>query len=122
MMLVDSSVWIDFLSGRDDFDLARRLLNDEVALCGQVLSEVLSGVRKPRQRDQLEARFSALTYLEQTKEVHLRAARLYSDLRRQGVTVPLSNCVIAAVALENGVPLLTTDRHFDAFPNLTQTE
>lgn len=122
MILVDSSVWIDFLSGRDDFGLARRLLNDEVALCGQVLSEVLSGVRKPRQREQLEARFKALPYLEQDMVVHLRAARLFSELRRQGVTVPLSDCLIAAVALQEGVPVLTTDRHFDAFPNLPRVE
>jgi predicted nucleic acid-binding protein len=120
MMLVDSCVWIDFLSGRDDHGLARALLDNRVALCGTVLAQVLSGVRKVRQRRLLEERFLALPHFPETREVFFKAATLYSDLRRKGITIPLSDCTIAAVALTNDLSLLTLDRHFDHIHGLAR--
>lgn len=113
MIVADSCIWIDFLSGRVDHGMPRTLLDNRVAMCGMVLAEVLSGIRRPKQREQLERRFAALPYLQESREIHARAARLFADLQSRGVTIPLSDCIIAAVCLENDLPLSTTDKHFD---------
>jgi len=120
MILVDSTVWIDFLRGKAAHGMTALLEENGVAMCGMVLSEVLSGVRQARQRDVLEARLCLLPYLEQTSEVHARAGRIYADLRRNGVTIPLSDCIIAAVCLANEVALLSTDKHFDLVSGITR--
>jgi len=118
MILADSCIWIDFLSGRADHGMARALFDNRVAVCGMILAEVLSGVRKPKQRAQLERRLGALPYLEQTRDVHLLAARIYADLQSKGTTIPLSDCIIAATCLHNSLPLLSTDKHFDSVTDL----
>jgi predicted nucleic acid-binding protein len=118
MILVDSCIWIDFLSGRSDHDMQALLAENKVAVCGTVMAQVLSGVRGVKNRSLLEQRMSALPYLPETREVFVRGADLYSELRRKGVTVPLSDCVIAAVCMINRVPLESTDAHFEHFAGL----
>ena len=57
MILADSCIWVDFLSGRDDHGMARRLVDNEVAVCGTVLAQVVSGVRGEKKRQALEQSF-----------------------------------------------------------------
>ena len=118
MIVADSCIWIDFLSGRDDHGMAHLLNHNEVAVTGTVLAQVLSGVRGEKKRRALEQSFLALPYVTETREVFLKAAAIYAFLRARGITVPLSDCTIAAVCLLNDVPLLTTDHHFDQIADL----
>ena len=115
MKLADSCVWIDFLSSKGFDELKDLVLSGEIAVCGTVVAEVLSGVRKESEADILERRFASLPYLTETREVFEHAASLYRKLRKSGKSVPLSDCVIAAVCLSNEVRLLTVDKHFAAF-------
>lgn len=117
MRLVDSCVWIEYLRGRGFAKLEETIVSGGAAICGTVLAEVLSGVRGDDERRLLERRLCALPYLVETREVFSLAADLYATLRRKGVTVPLSDCVIAAVCIQHEVELLTIDGHFDAFEN-----
>jgi len=118
MILVDSSIWVDyFQSGKTpsaNFD--EELVKGKIAICGLILAEVLSGVRGEEEAQMLRNRLLALPYLSETRETFIKAASIYSSLRREGVTIPLSDCIVGAVAIENGCKLLTRDKHFLRIP------
>jgi predicted nucleic acid-binding protein len=113
--LADSCVWIEYLSSKGFSELDDLILSGEIAICGTVIAEVLSGVRKESEVEILKRRFASLPYLAETREVFEHAAFLYRKLRKSGENIPLSDCVIAAVCLTNEVSLLTADKHFATF-------
>jgi predicted nucleic acid-binding protein len=115
MKLADSCVWIEFLSSKGFGELEDLVLSGELAICGTVIAEVLSGIRKESEAEILKRRFASLPYLIETREVFEHAAALYRKLRKSGKNAPLSDCVIAAVCLINEARLLTIDKHFAAF-------
>jgi predicted nucleic acid-binding protein len=115
MKLADSCVWIEFLSSKGFGELEDLVLSGEIAICGTVIAEVLSGVRKESEAEILKKRFASLPYLDETREVFEQAAFLYRKMKKAGKNVPLSDCVIAAVCLINEARLLTVDKHFAAF-------
>jgi predicted nucleic acid-binding protein len=118
MMLVDTSVWIDFLGGRDTEPVAlldRAIREREaLALCGVVLTEVLQGIREDAQHRTTKGQLALLTLLPMDVRVFLLAADIYRALRKRGITIRRTNdCLIAAVALTFDVPLLHADVDFD---------
>jgi predicted nucleic acid-binding protein len=119
MILVDTSVWIDFFNGADTphrHEL-HRLIEQEVdlALTGLVLTEVLQGFR--HEKDFRAAQEHLLTFPRfdlNPPEDYLGAARLYRECRRKGITVrkPI-DCLIAQVPLANGLTVFHRDSDFD---------
>lgn len=127
MILVDTSVWIDFFANRPkphvDTLRQRILNNDELAICGIVLTEVLQGIREDKEHQRVKEYMSYLTLLPLNNETFLHAAQIYRTLRKQGITIRKTNdCLIAAVALENNCALLHNDSDFrliaKAYPQL----
>lgn len=117
-MLVDTSVWIDFLGGRDTETVAllERAIADReaLALCGIVLTEILQGIRDDAEYRATKAQLALLTLLPMDPRVFLLGADVYRALRKSGVTIRRTNdCLIAAVALTYEVPLLHADVDFD---------
>lgn len=120
MILVDSSVWIDFLRGKPtpQAEWLDRHLDVEVLAVGDlILAEVLQGVRHDRRFD--EAR-RLLGQLEQIvvggTALAVEAARNCRRLRAAGVTVRGTvDVLIATRCLADGLRLLHSDRDFDAF-------
>lgn len=115
MMLVDACVWIDYLKGRPVPELDRLIEHDQAWICGTVLAEVISGVRSSKQRSALSERFQAFPYANETRETFVAAAENYAKLRQRGLTIPLSDCHLAAICEGSGLKLLTFDKHFKAF-------
>ncbi len=118
IVVVDSSVWIDFFSGRPDRQVERleQLLaaGDDVCLCGIILAEILQGVRSDIDYRKTKAYLESLLYLPMDRRTFEMAAEIYRSLRKKGVTVrkPV-DCMIASVAIEQDIPLLHNDRDFD---------
>ena len=120
MLLIDSSVWIDWLRGSDT-DAVRfvqaREPQEEIALTQMIYLEVLQGVSSQRQFSATQKVLSAQTMLLpldplQTFEA---AALLYRRARAMGLTIRKStDCLIAAMALEHGALLVHNDRDFVA--------
>jgi len=117
MVLVDTTVWVDFFSNSRVPHVAalESLLvgRDSICICGIVLTEVLQGIRSDEQYGRAKKYFDALIFLPMTRATFVRAAEIYRSLRRRNITVrkPL-DCMIAAVAIEHHVPLLHNDRDF----------
>ena len=122
MLVVDSSVWIDFFNGAASPARAtlRRLLAEgdaEIVVPDLVLFEVLRGFRHERDFLKAEALMRGLK-IESTgsESLALKAAQHYRSLRGQGITVRGAiDVLVAAFCIDRGYPLLHADRDFDAF-------
>lgn len=119
MVLVDTAVWIDLLRARPTPAMARlRALIDaeEAALAPVVMQEILQGARDERAFRKLAGEFERLPMLGLGDALALArsAARLYARARWRGIT-PRSphDCLIAAIALAERVPLLADDADFE---------
>ena len=123
MILVDTSMWIELLSGRqsppceDDLPL--------LATCAPVLQEVLQGLKPGPASEAFRQDFLALPVLSAPVPLalFLAAADIYREGRRKGVTIRSSvDCLIAAIAIENRVPVWHRDRDFTAIERYTSLE
>ena len=120
MILVDSSVWIDYFRGTDSTAADRLdllLQTEPLAIGDLILAEVLQGFTK--ERDFAEAR-KLLTALEVVtlggEAIAIEAARNHRRLRALGFTVRKTiDTLIATWCIENDGILLHNDRDFDAF-------
>jgi predicted nucleic acid-binding protein len=119
MYLVDTSVWVDYIQGRDTpviKFLDDLLLNPlAVNINDQIYLEILQGARNEKSFDTLQRYFSGQRFasFEDSRESHERAARLYFDCRRNGITIRSSiDCLIARCALEHDLVLLHHDRDY----------
>ena len=119
MTIVDTTVWIDLFHGADSPEVRelQRMIdaNEDVCVCGVILTEVLQGIREDKDYEEASAIFDSFLFLPMTQRTFIRAADLYRALRRTGTTVRNAvDCMIASVAIEHGIPLLHNDRDFDA--------
>ena len=119
MYLVDTSVWVDYIRGRDHTHVRflRDLLSNPLAvsITPLIYMEILQGARDPAAYDRLQRYFSGQRFVdfEQPVAGHAAAARLYLDCRRRGVTVRSSlDCLIAQCAIESDLTLFHHDRDF----------
>lgn len=120
MILVDSSVWIDYFRGivtpqSDRLDL---LLGREPLATGDVvLTEVLQGFASDRDFNQAQKLLTSLTIVPiGGEDVVIQAARNFRTLRAQGVTVRKTiDTLIATRCIQDGHALLYSDRDFDPF-------
>jgi len=118
-MIVDSSVWTDFL-GRRPSSTARSVRDflmsgGRVYLTAIVMQEVLQGARDLRHLEALKRALSPFPICEtpDARQTAILAGQLYARCRRQGVTIRSPNdCLIAAVAIESGQPVLSKHRDF----------
>lgn len=120
MILVDSSVWIDYFNGRKtrQTDLLHGALGREVVLVGDlILTEVLQGFVRDRDFNtakELLLRFDLVEMLG--RDVALKSAANYRSLRRKGITVRKTiDLMIATFCVDNDIVLLHDDRDFDPF-------
>jgi len=125
VILVDSSVWIEFFRRDSDLDLEASLDLEEVVTCLPVIQEVLQGFDD--QRTYLLAREAMFAFpvVESplSDEVHLQAVDLYRAARRAGLTVRSSvDCLIGACALRNSLTVAHHDRDFDALAKVSPLE
>jgi predicted nucleic acid-binding protein len=118
MVLVDTTVWIDFFADRPLPHVARLQdlieAEEDLCLCGVILTETLQGIRSDITYRKTREYFESLLFLPMDQGTFLLAAELYRSLRKKGVTVrkPV-DCMIAAVAIEGDLRLLHNDRDFE---------
>jgi hypothetical protein len=117
VILVDTSVWIDFFTGRDLAHVSRLehliLNNEDLALCGIILTEILQGIGDDTTHRRVRRYLGPLIMLPMSEAVFLRAADIYRYLRMRDITVRKTNdCIIAATALEHHCSLLHNDKDF----------
>ena len=120
MILVDSSVWIDYFRGTATAQAEKldSLLGAELLAVGDlILTEVLQGFGSDRDFNQAKKLLTSLTVIPLGGQaIAIQAARNFRTLRRLGVTVRKTiDTVIATRCIESGYDLLHNDRDFDPF-------
>lgn len=120
MILVDSSVWIDYFRGTltPQTDALDALLGNEPLVMGDlILTEVLQGFGTDRDFNQAKKLLTSLIVIDLGGQaVAIKAARNFRALRSLGVTIRKTiDAVIATRCVENNYHLLYSDRDFDPF-------
>ena len=120
MILVDSSVWIDYFRGTvtPQTEKLDSLLGVEPVATGDlILAEVLQGFSSERDFNQAKKLMTSLVIIDLGgQEIAIQAARNFRSLRALGVTVRKTiDTVIATRCIESGLALLYSDRDFDPF-------
>lgn len=117
MIVVDSSVWIDFLNGRNAPHVRRLravLGSDEIIVGDLMLCEILQGLGSERAADEVEALLRRFEIASMAGDaIAVTAARNFRSLRRRGVTIRKTiDLLIGTWCIENHRPLLHNDSDF----------
>ena len=120
MILVDSSVWIDYLRGVEtkQTDRLHGLLGLEPAAVGDlILTEVLQGTTTDKEFKEVLKLLNSLEVVSLGgHSVAVQAARNFRALREKGVTIRKTiDCIIATRCIMDGLTLLHSDKDFDPF-------
>lgn len=120
MILVDSSVWVDYFNGQvtQETDFLDALLGTEpVAIGDLILAEVLQGFRSDADYEAAKELLASLTTYDLLgTSIAIKTADNYRALRRRGITVRKTvDAIIATFCIERRTLLLYSDRDFDPF-------
>jgi hypothetical protein len=120
LILVDSSVWIDYFNGTITTQTAMLdglLGRQPLAIGDLILTEVLQGFDQERDFNQARKMLTSLMVVELGgQEIAIQAAKNFRALRRLGVTPRKTiDTVIATRCIKSGYDLLHSDRDFDPF-------
>jgi hypothetical protein len=120
VILVDSSVWIDYFTGHATSEsefLDEILSTDTICIGDVILAEVLQGFRKDADyRTAKEILIELPIFQIMSPEIAIKSAENYRLLRKQGITIRKSVDVwIATFCIENKIALLSSDKNFYPF-------
>jgi len=120
VILVDSSVWIDYFRGTmtPQVEKLDSLLGAEPIVTGDlILTEVLQGFVSDRDFNQARKLMTSLVVVDMVgQDMAVQAAKNFRALRALGITMRKTiDTVIATRCIESGLPLLYSDRDFDPF-------
>ena len=125
MYLVDTSVWIDYLRGRNnnaDLFFQEILENDiPFGMTGLIYQEVLQGAKTVSDYKKLDEYLSSQHFFHPADNVksYQKAARIYFECRQKGITIRSTiDCLIAQIAIENRLVLLHADQDFVRIGNV----
>ena len=119
MILVDTSVWIDFLKGANSRErhVLHRLIEDEedISITEIILTEILQGIKEDKDFKRVKDYLLEFPiYSPRGVETYLKAAEIYRDCRKKGKTVRKTvDCIIAAICMENGLTIFHKDSDFE---------
>jgi predicted nucleic acid-binding protein len=123
MLLIDTSVWIKLFRAPDnDFKqtLIEAINGKDYYLSRFTQTELLQGARNEKEWTELNNYLSTQDYIDPSIQSWSHAARIYYELRRQGITVRNTiDCLIAASAIEHDLLLLHDDRDFEVIAHGT---
>ena len=118
MIVVDSSVWVDYFNGiiTPQTNKLDMLLPQQLIVVGDlILTEVLQGFRDDKEYQTASQLLQSLRFYDMLgKPLALKTAQNYRYLRKQGITVRKTiDVMIATFCIENDFPLLHSDKDFD---------
>lgn len=123
VVLIDTSIWLEVERGR--FDLDAFVETGEIAICPPIAQELLQGVRSPERFAIVWETVLSARMLDDPMPLARfeYAAEIYRRCRESGHVVGSSHdCLIAACAIENKVPLLQRDYDFERIAEVAPLE
>jgi hypothetical protein len=120
-IIVDTTIWIEFFRNSESTvsEHVKDLLRQRrVVMVGMVLSEIVQGVKDPKKAKLVLSSFTKLPYSEMTRDRWQQAGEISASLRKKGTTLPLSDLIIAACALDEDCEVYALDPHFKKIPGV----
>jgi hypothetical protein len=111
MILTDTSVVIVY-ERAPTARLRQIIVDNEAAVCGITVAEMFAGIRTPADEARCRTALADFRLVSTPDALWEEAGRHHSTLRGQGVTVPLTDTILATLAMMLGVELWTYDTHF----------
>lgn len=124
-VLVDTSVWIEYFNHPDSphgHEASNLIDNDSAFIAGIVIAKLIQGTRNEREEAQLREALNALPYLEDDRPTWKKAGSLAYNLRRNGNTVPITDCLLSALSIHHELPIYSLDEDFELFENVERYE
>ncbi|MBP2071253.1 type II toxin-antitoxin system VapC family toxin [Thermoanaerobacterium butyriciformans] len=113
-ILVDTSVWIEYF--RDKREIVEiiddMLLQDRIYITGLIIAELLQGVKTEKERGMLERYIDSIPTVSCDDKDWIGVGKLSFKLRRDGKTIPMSDVLIAYLAIKNDMMIFSFDKHF----------
>jgi len=119
MVIVDTSVWIDYFNGRYNkfteklADLEKKKY--DIFTTGIIITEILSGIRSSKDYKIIKEKLLQLSYVNLIyPSTYIESALIFKKGKKTGITIrKIIDCLIAQLAIENSLLLLHHDKDFD---------
>jgi tRNA(fMet)-specific endonuclease VapC len=124
-ILVDTSVWIEYFNkaeSKTSNRLQQMLVDGKVCGAGIILTELLQGAKIEKEFEIILNNYTALPLLKENLNTWISAGKISYSLRRNGITLPTTDLLLAALALESNCKIFTLDQHFMKIPGVTLVE
>lgn len=118
--IVDTSVWIDYFKNQGDLpaSMDKELPAGNIYMTGPVISELLQGAKTEKDFLALSSSIDGVPFIETNLADWKMAGKLSFTLRKNGITIPVTDCLIAAIAINHPAVVMTLDQHFVHIPDL----
>ena len=118
--IVDTSVWVQYFKSQPNIaeKIDQGLLSGTVYMVGPVVAEVLQGARTEKDYTALYNSIDGVPFIETNFSDWRLAGELSFKLKEKGVTLPLTDCLIAAISINNNAFVHTLDQHFTQIPGV----
>jgi len=119
-VIVDTSIWIQYFKNNKKYVtfIEDNLNLDNILITGLIISELLHGVKNEKEYMLLLNSISAVPCAECIYQDWLKTGEILFRLKKRGKTIPLSDALIAAIALRYGASVFTLDSHFKLIPQI----
>ena len=118
-IIVDTSIWIEYFNNNNIVNfIEERIMEDCLFMKGPIVTELLQGLKTEKEYEKLKNSIDAIPYLEITLENWKEAGNISNKLRRKGITIPLTDIIISAVAISNDAKVYSLDKHFEKIPGV----
>lgn len=119
MILVDTSVWIDYFNGFNDEEKVKKLIEalkkeEDLYVTDIILTEILQGIKEDSKYTIVKNSILALKFVHaKNYKTYIYASDIYRECRKNGITIRKTiDCLIAAIAIENNLIILSKDKDF----------
>jgi len=120
-IIVDTSAWIDYFN-KPNSKIGKAVENiikqEKIFIAGVILTELLQGAKVQQEFDDLLDSMLAIPVLETDLNTWIETGRLAYTLRRQGITIPTTDLIIATLARRENCAILSLDHHFKKIPGI----
>ena len=119
-IIVDTSIWIEYFKNKAEITaiIDKGLLAGTVYMAGPVVSELLQGVKTEQEFEKLLGCIDAVPFIDSNFEDWRLAGSISFRLRKDGLTIPLTDLIIAAISINNKAYVYSLDHHFKLIPDV----
>ena len=113
-IIVDTSIWIEYFKNNKKYvPFIEDSLNlENILISGPIISELLHGVKSEKEYELLSESISAVPFAECVFDDWIKTGETLYNLKKKGITVPLTDILISVIAIRHDASILTLDKHF----------